>query len=125
MITLQIPYNLTLKLLRGSPIYTYQFDILSKEWKEYTHFHDFIKDEVYEWLIETIGYEQSCFRQLDRTFTEKVELPKFDASIDNYQEWWNTINPVVPAELRTWAYSAKSLSFVNDAHASLFKLRWF
>lgn len=102
------------------------FNIFTKLFYERNYHQTHIAPEVQEWLIETIGYDFQTFRELDRVFHTRSpmnELNELKLTYKNYDKH----NPMVPDEKRTWEFNSHRgcLVFRDEAHAALFKLRWF
>ncbi|MNY35248.1 hypothetical protein D3C86_1696440 [compost metagenome] len=81
--------------------------------------------ELYDWLVENVGYEINTFRQLDRPYYDTCKVPKGIETIGSHDEWEAKNPPVVGA--RTWkmAIRGEAILFTTLELATLFKLRWF
>ena len=104
--------------------YRLQYNIFSDKFIEHP-FHGFsVNEEVYEWLIETVGHEFHTFRKYDRLFYNRTDVKELNAAIHS-SEQWEALNPVIPTDKRVWRFSRNGLAFAQTSHATLFKLRWF
>lgn len=89
------------------------------------------KDNVYEWLIETVGFDFYTYRLLDRPYIGYIN------SVKQFEEWstlsyqeWDKLNPPIPEDKRNWTLlhaggSTYQFIFKEEQHAVAFKLRWF
>ncbi len=116
-------------LLTNSNTSRLQFDIKERVFVESQHYHPVVSQEVYDWLIDTVGYEQSMFRKLDGIIYDRTKVQKLLRTKIKTPEEWNKINPVLPKnKQRTWWKAGNhrdEICFVSPDLAALFKLRWF
>lgn len=82
----------------------------------------FLKQEIYEWLLQYVGYEWSCILDVDRIYYSKADIPK---RISPDYENWTKSTKVIPLDKRNWRlYLDGKIEFIDPGHASLFKLTW-
>lgn len=125
--TLEIPRTHK-HLLTQHPITRLYFDFNERIFKESLYQNTSPSEEVYEWLIETVGYEFTMFRKLDGFFYDRNSTRDIaNTKIKNSEEW-EKINPILPADKgRTWSMADRfqdAIIFETPDLAALFKLRW-
>lgn len=124
MIRIDIPRNLQHLTFSGN-ITRLQFNVYEKSFIEQNQYASMPSLELYDWLIENVGYELETFRELDRPYYDTCKVPKGIESIGSHDEWEAKNPPVVGA--RTWKMGARgeAIYFTSLELATLFKLRWF
>jgi len=125
MVVFQAGYGSEIEHLfdRNQSVIQYHYNVFNRKFTDDSSLQWYPKEELHRWLIETLGYEFGAVRFYEQLFLPWNRPPLLD-KIADYDDW-NQLNPIIPADKRTWFVLPNLIGFNSAEHATLFKLRWF